>query len=217
VPRAAVAEHDRLDQRRPSQIVDVIERRSCANQFADDFHVTEVRRGDERRAVVRARDVLRTPSQLQRDLQCGEIVRHRRNGDDVVAIVLERVRIGTCIDEGAHRAALRCVGGDVERRAAVAVPRLDIGALLRELPDRRRVAARGCGEEPGVGGALRGPGRNLGAGERHRAGKHQRGAEGQWAHQANPKPDRVASRTSRIDMSRRLSIPRRRADPARVR
>ena len=64
VARTAVAQHDRFDQRRPAQVVDVIERRAGADQLAHDFHVAEVRGGNERGAVVAARDVLRASAQL---------------------------------------------------------------------------------------------------------------------------------------------------------
>ena len=37
VPRAAVAQDYRLDQRGPAEIVDVIERSACRNEFAHDL------------------------------------------------------------------------------------------------------------------------------------------------------------------------------------
>src|SRR6185437_10148623 len=42
VTLAAVAEHDRLDERGPAEIVDVVERRLRGDQRADDLVVTEM-------------------------------------------------------------------------------------------------------------------------------------------------------------------------------
>ena len=54
VARAAVAQHDGLDHRRPVQVVDVVQRRPGADELAHDAVVPQVRRGDQRRAVVAA-------------------------------------------------------------------------------------------------------------------------------------------------------------------
>ena len=42
VARPAVAQHDRLDQGRPVEIVDVVERRPASDQRADDIDMTEM-------------------------------------------------------------------------------------------------------------------------------------------------------------------------------
>ncbi len=49
MPRAAVTQHDRLDERRPAQVVDVIERRPPRDQSAHHLDVPEMSGGDERR------------------------------------------------------------------------------------------------------------------------------------------------------------------------
>ena len=103
----------------------MVERRAGADQLAHDLDVAEMRRGDQRGAVVAAGDVLRAAAQLERDLQRRQIVRHRGDGDDVVAVVLQRVGIGARRDERAHRVPLRrrrrrrgtaCVRGRLARR-----------------------------------------------------------------------------------------------------
>ena len=65
---AAIAEHDRFDQRGPFQIVDVIERRVSGNQCPHDFGVTEMRGRDQCRAVITAGDSLRVAAAFEREL-----------------------------------------------------------------------------------------------------------------------------------------------------
>ena len=55
---AAVAEHHRLDQRRPAEIVDMVERRLGLDQRAHDLDMAEMGGRDQRGAVVGAGDVL---------------------------------------------------------------------------------------------------------------------------------------------------------------
>ncbi len=90
----AVAQHDRLDERRPAEIVDVVERRLGDDERAHHLVVAEVRRGDQRRAVVAAGDVGGLAADRERDLERLDVVGDGGDGDDVVAVVLERVRIG---------------------------------------------------------------------------------------------------------------------------
>ena len=61
--RAAIAEHDRFDERRPSEVVDVVQRRPRADQRPDDLRVPQVRGGDQRGTVVAAGDVFRARAQ----------------------------------------------------------------------------------------------------------------------------------------------------------
>ncbi len=51
---AAVAKHDRLDRRRPVQVVDVVERRLGGDQNADHFVVAEMGSGNQGGAIIRA-------------------------------------------------------------------------------------------------------------------------------------------------------------------
>ena len=68
---AAIAEHDRFDQRGPLQIVDVIERRVSGDQCPHDFGVTEMRGRDQRRAVINAGDSLRVAAAFKRGFSIG--------------------------------------------------------------------------------------------------------------------------------------------------
>jgi hypothetical protein len=115
VARAAVAQHDRLDERGPAQVVDVVERRAGADQLAHDRVVAEVRRGDQRRAVVAARHVGRAIAERERHLHRLDVVGDRRDRDRVVAVRVERVGVGARGDQRAHRVVPLRERGDVER------------------------------------------------------------------------------------------------------
>ena len=52
-----ITEHDRLDERRPAKIVDVIQRRAGANQNFDHFDMSQMGGGNQRGAVIPAGDV----------------------------------------------------------------------------------------------------------------------------------------------------------------
>ena len=54
----ALPEDHRLEERRPAEIVDMVERRAGADQLPDDAVMPEMRRRDERRAVIDAGDEL---------------------------------------------------------------------------------------------------------------------------------------------------------------
>ena len=86
---AAIAEHDRFDQRGPLQIVDVIERRVSGNQRPHDFGVTEMRGRNQRRAVINAGDRFRIAAAFKRDLKHRHVVGDRGDGDDVIAVDVE--------------------------------------------------------------------------------------------------------------------------------
>ena len=59
VARSAVSEDHRLEEGRPAEVVDVVERGAGLDEDPHHLHVAEMRRGDEGRAVVGARDVAR--------------------------------------------------------------------------------------------------------------------------------------------------------------
>ena len=52
VARPAIAQDHGLEEGRPSEVVDVVERRPSFDQDPDHVHMTEMRRGDEGGAVV---------------------------------------------------------------------------------------------------------------------------------------------------------------------
>ena len=123
--RSAVAEHDGFDQRRPSKVVDVIERRSRFNQDLHHLGVAQVRGGDQRRALVGAGDVPRVRAQRQRQPERRRIVGHGGNGDDIVVVVFEGVGIGARVDQDPHHLVPAEICGYVQRRAAVAIANVD--------------------------------------------------------------------------------------------
>ncbi len=71
VTLAAIAEHDRLDQGGPAQIVDVVERCFGRDQRAHDFVVSEMRGGDQRGAFIGAGDVRGRAAAREREFEHG--------------------------------------------------------------------------------------------------------------------------------------------------
>ena len=65
---AAVSEHHGLHQRRPTEVVYVIEGCSPSGEKANDFVVAQVRRSDQRSAVVGAGDEVGAIAEFQRQL-----------------------------------------------------------------------------------------------------------------------------------------------------
>lgn len=151
VTLAAVAEHDRLDHRGPAEIVDMIERRFRRDQRALDFIVTEMRGSDERGAVIGAGDVRRLAAACKRGLEHRYVIGDRGDGDDVVLLCLQRVRVGAETHQGARGIRLAHEGGDMQRRARVAVARIDRRARLHQLFDFSNVAFGGRRMQASIG------------------------------------------------------------------
>src|SRR5262249_50946521 len=177
VVAATIAEHDRLEQGGAAEIVGVVERRLGRDQGAHDLHVPAMGGGDQRSVVIGTGDGARIAAALERDLQQFEVVVHGRDGDDVVALGIERVWVGAEPDEGARCRILAQKRGYVQRRAAVGVLNVGLFALGDQLLDLSGVAARGGVVEAGIDAQLPLARRRLreacGAGELGCANRHQ--------------------------------------------
>jgi len=174
---APISEHHGLEQSGAAEIVDVVERRLRRDQGAHDLRVPAVRGGDQCSVVMGTGDGACVAAALERDPEHFEVVVHGRDGDDVVALGIERVRVGAEPEEGARCRILAQKGGDVQRRAAVGV--LDVGlfALGDQLLDLGGVAARGGIVKTGIDAQLplarRGLRKAYGAGELGCANRHE--------------------------------------------
>ena len=151
VVRPAIAEHDRLVQRGPAAPVDVIERRVVGDQDAHDLDVAEMGGGAQGRAVIRSVVTLRAlapPSSAM--LEHLDVVVDGRDGQDVVALGVERIGIGAEPEERARRRVMLAVDRDVQRRAAVRI--LDVHPLAGgdQALDLGDVAAGGGGMQAGI-------------------------------------------------------------------
>src|SRR5262245_16444276 len=150
VAAAAIAQHDRFDHRRPAEIVDAVERCAGRDQHAHHLVMAEVRGGDQRRSVVGTGDRLGVAAERERELEHRHVVLHGRDGHDVVALAVERARIGPAGDQRAGRLALREVRRHMQRRAPVRIPGIGIRPARQKGGDGRHVALRGRGMQPGV-------------------------------------------------------------------
>ena len=128
----------------------MVQRRAGSDQLAHDAVVAQVRRGDQRRAVVAAGGQPGAGAQLQQHAQRLFVVGHGGDGDGVVAVVLQQAEIGTGRGQRADRLALAREGGHVQRRAAMAVARVDCGACGQQRAQRGQVAAVRGGVQAGV-------------------------------------------------------------------
>jgi len=150
VVAAAIAEHDCLEQGGAAEIVGVVKRRLGRDQGAHDLHVPAMGGGDQCRVVIGTGDGARIATALERDLQQFEVVVYGRDGDDVVALGIERVWVGAESDEGARRRILTQKRGNMQRRAAVGVLNVGLFALGDQLLDLSGIAACGGVVEAGI-------------------------------------------------------------------
>src|SRR5687767_11373486 len=78
MPRSAIAENDGFQQRRPAQVIDVINLDICFQQFLDNLNVTAIRGTDEPGAIVaiRAMDIRASlegePEKLEISFGCSD-------------------------------------------------------------------------------------------------------------------------------------------------
>ena len=110
--------------------------------------------GDQCRVVIGTGDGARIATALERDLQQFEVVVYGRDGDDVVALGIERVWVGAESDEGARRRILTQKRGNMQRRAAVGVLNVGLFALGDQLLDLSGIAACGGVVEAGIDAQL---------------------------------------------------------------
>ena len=162
--RAAVAQHDGLDERRPVQVVHMVQRRASGDQLPHHAVVTQVGSGDERRAVVAAGHLFGAGAQLQQHAQRGLVVGHGGNGHGVVTVVFQQIQASARFGKGADRFGLPRVGGHMQRCAAVSVAGVQIGPCRDQLGERMHVTPRRSGMQALVGRCFGRRGRHLGLG-----------------------------------------------------
>ena len=128
VVRTAVAQHHGFHEGRPSEIVDVVERRSAFGEQPDHFVMTEVGGRDQRRAIVGAGDEIGAVAELQGQRDQGRVVGHCRDRQHVVGLALERVQVRARRRERAQGIVVRRKRRDMRRRAPGPVAGFEIGA-----------------------------------------------------------------------------------------
>ena len=125
------------------------------DQTTHDTVVAQMRRGDQRRAVVAAGDELRAGAEFQQQRQRPFVVGHRCDRHRVVAVVLQRAEIGAGGGEAADRVGPTRVRRHVQRRPAISVARVDHGTRGQEPADRRSIATPRGLVQGRPGGAFR--------------------------------------------------------------
>jgi len=132
----------------------MVERRLGGDQGAHDLDVPAMGGRDQRGSVVGTGGGARVAAARKRDLEHFAIVVHGRDGDDVVALGIERVGIGAEPDERACRVMLAQEGGNVQRGAAAGVLDVRLFAFGDQLLDLGGVAARGRVVQSGIDAQL---------------------------------------------------------------
>ena len=142
VRRTAVAEDDGLQQRRPAEIVDVIDVHVGLQQRAYDVHVTTVGGGDQRCSAetVRPAQVRTCAQHLSQHVDVAGLAGREQR---VRARVVLEIDVGARGHEHAHRLRRAGVRGRGDRGAAGLVAAVDVGPCLQEPRDLRGVAALG--------------------------------------------------------------------------
>ena len=140
VVASAVTEDDRLDQGGPAQIIHMIERATCRDQHANDLRVSQMGGGNQRRPVIAAGDRAGIAAAVERNPQHRHVVGDRGDGDDVVAVDLQRLGIGAEPQQRARRFVLLLIDGDMQRRPLPPVDRFSVRAGCDKTLDCRDVA-----------------------------------------------------------------------------
>jgi hypothetical protein len=120
-----------------------------------------MRRRDQRRAIVTAGNLLRARAELQQQLERRHVIgdggyRHR-----VVAVAFFGIEIGAGFRQRRNGVAMTAEGGDMQGRAAVSIPRVDIRTAGGQAADLARVAARSRTQQAGIGRDFARAGRDL--------------------------------------------------------
>src|SRR5512147_705901 len=92
--RTAVTENYGFNQRSPAKVIDMIERSASRDQRTHDINMAQMRRCDQRGAVIRASNIVRPVAARERDLHARGVVGHSRYGDSIVPLRIERIGIG---------------------------------------------------------------------------------------------------------------------------
>ena len=135
----------------------MIERRTGRDQGAHDLGVAEMHGRDQRRPVVWAGDVFWIAGSGQRQVEHRDVVVHRRDGHDVVALCIERVRIGATFEERLGSWVMAEMRRDMQRRAAMRIPHVRLPARRNQPLDFAGIAFHGGGMQTGVDAQLRWP------------------------------------------------------------
>ena len=162
VARATVAENHGLEQRRPSKVVDEVDRCAGPHEGLDDGHVTEMGGGDQCGAVVAAGDELRAGAAVEE-----EGVRLARSSS-TAAIVTASYRsssrrdgLSPGGDKCGDRLGLALESRDVKGRPAATIAPVEVRLVTAEGYDFADVAPGGSGMNSPVGGHFRWGGRRL--------------------------------------------------------
>jgi hypothetical protein len=158
--------------------------------------VAEVCRRNERGAVVSAGDIAGAGTAVEREFQSFEIVRHGGDGDDVVAVDLQCVRVGAALDQRAGGVVPLEIDRDVKRGAASRVLDVRPLALGDQLLDLGDVALGRGFVQSGVDADVIGGRGGLGMGRRRE--KQSQKLTG---------PDRAMNLSTRHGRSSRPSTP----------
>ena len=144
---------------------------------------------NQRRAVITAGDSLRVAAAFKRDLKHRHVVGDRCNGDDVIAVDVQLVRIGAEPDQGARGIVLLLIDRDMQRRAMTRVERFLVFGSRDARFDIGDVATGGGGMQAAIGAQFGLGRRDLRRRRQHGQERDEKGGEemhressGHWPH-----------------------------------
>ena len=129
---AAIPENDRLEQGRPTQLVDMIDVDSRFDEQSDSFDMTPLRRRNKRSAAVSVR-ALQVGPVCEGHLQNVDIAACAGIEIRAVVDVVLGVDVGAGLDQSSGGIYLIAMSRDKERRTAASVARIDRSSLGKQI------------------------------------------------------------------------------------
>ena len=119
---SSISKNNRLNERCPTQIIDMIKWCSGMDKNPHNLCVTQVCGSNKGGTIITAGDVFRAPTEHQGGVQGGDIISYRRDGDNIVTVIFQRVWICPGTHQHTHCLMMPPIRSDMKRRASVAIP-----------------------------------------------------------------------------------------------
>ena len=132
---SAIAKNNRLDQCRPSKVVDMVQGCTGCDQSGNHLMMAQMCGGNQGGAVINAGDQIRFVAKRQRQRDQFWVIRHRSNRDNIIHTVFECIHICTACGKRLQGVILRGEGGDMRRGAFSTVSDIRVGTTSEQTCD----------------------------------------------------------------------------------